>query len=454
LPVGDGSATLVDVWASDLGGNPADLGVEEVADVRGLLRQPDVASRRLALERMDAWSARTLDEDSASAVLRAATQSYPWLRGERTDPADRFAQVLWRWPDSVAVAEVEGAYLIAADRVRRSLLHLLALRRDRAGIASIAFLIGPDGPSDLLPLPTAGLLDPVLDVVVAPSLVPALVSVAARRGWAWHAADLLRRLAVDGRLDDDAVDVVVRGMVPLVEELVAGCDRAVGGDPAVAAEVAGERPSVRSDPSRADRHRLRAVLGLLAELPSGGVQPALLRALAAADPRVAADAAVALVVRGRELPPERLSLIARDAEARGTLIDGLDHVGRIELLEPEARTGRMRAEADLVSWLAVETELGRAPDEIEHVESLATPPEVGGIGEVHLFRFRVRAPHWSSARGWMIGAAGPYRPDGTPGDGAPPFASSIYGAEDEDAPTGHLESILESLAAWPDERDA
>ena len=441
------------MWASDLGGIPADLTIDEVAAVRALLRQPDVASRRAALERMDGWGDRDVDQDSGSAVLRAATQSYPWLKGERADPADRFARVLWTRPALLSVAEVEGAYLIASDRVRRSLLHLLALRRDRDGLASVAFLIGPDGPSDLLPLPTTGLLDPVLDVVSAPSLVPSLVAVASRRGWAWHATDLLRRLAVDQRLDDDTVAHVVDGMVPLVDDLVESCDRLVAMRPdELPPDLAGERPSVRVDPSRADRHRLRAVIGLLAELPVDGARPPLLRALASADPRVAADAAVALVARGAPVASERLVLIARDAEARGTLVDGLEEHDRVDLLDAEHRTGRARAESDLVRWLAIETELGRAPDELEHVEAVPSTPEPSS-GEVHLFRFRVRAPHWSSARGWMIGAAGPYVADGTPGHGVDAFASSIYNAEDEDGTTGHLAAILESLAAWPDDRD-
>jgi hypothetical protein len=435
------------VWATDLGGIPGDLSCGDVAEVRALLRQPDVASRRNALERMDAWAGLALGPGTASAVLRAATQSYPWLRGERTDPADRFAHLLRAQPAAVPVGEVEGAYLVASDRVRRSLLHLLALRRDRDGLASVGFLIGPDGPTDLLPLPTAGLLDPVLDCVTAPALAPALVSVAGRRGWAWHAADLLRRLAHDDRLDAPTVVLVVDGIVPLVDALVDTCDRSSG--PPAGTDLDAE---ALADHTRADRHRIRALLQLLADLPSDDVLVALRRALAAADPRVAALGAVALVQRDRIVAPERLTLIARDAAARGVLVDGLEEQGRLDLLPPDVRTGRLRAEADLVRWLAADTELGRPPDEVEHVRVL---PQAGAPdgGLVHLFRFRVRAPHWSCARGWMIGAAGPYQPDGSVAPGVARFASSVYGAEDEDDPTGHLDAILESMVTWPDPDD-
>jgi hypothetical protein len=437
LPTPSRWATLCAVVGWDLGGTSTDLASDEVAEARAMLRRSDVATRRTALQLVDSWPGKRLAPGTASALLRASTVSYPWLRGERADPADRFARILWNHPRALPVAEVEGAYLISTDRVRRSLLHLLALRRDAAGLASVEFLIGPDGPVDLLPLPTSGLLSPVLDVVEAPRLVRALVSVAGRRGWAWHASELLAELAEGGRLDERAESVVVDGLTPLALVLVDACDRAVA------------EPGERGDPTRADRHRLRAVGQVLAALPGPTTTAVLLRMLSAVDPRVAARGAVALVQRGEPVAPERLALIGLDPESRGILLDGLDRLGRVDLLPPGQVHGRARAEADLVTWLAGDTELARAPDEVEHVLGLPTG-DGPDAGELHLFRFRVRAPHWSCARGWMVGAAGPYLPDGRPGSGVEPFASSLYSAQDEDGPDGHLEAILDSLGDWPE----
>ncbi|HNE37518.1 MAG TPA: hypothetical protein PKZ82_13485, partial [Microthrixaceae bacterium] len=55
-----------------------------------------------------------------------------------------------------------------------------------------------------------------------------------------------------------------------------------------------------------------------------------------------------------------------------------------------------------------------------------------------------------SARGWMIGAAGPFDGDGSEVDGFDSFAVSVYSAEDDDDHDGHLDALLDSLGLWPD----
>ena len=160
LPDRSGSATLWVVSGRGKGEQPVDVGVDDVAALRTLLRRADPSARRLAVETLEDWRGARLDAPTASAVLRAATVAYPWLSTDRTDPADRLVRLLWADPQLVPIGEIEGAYLIAGDRVRRSLLHLLALRRDQDGLRAVAFLIGTDGPVDLLPLPTTGAAGP------------------------------------------------------------------------------------------------------------------------------------------------------------------------------------------------------------------------------------------------------------------------------------------------------
>ncbi len=453
LPDRSGSATLWVVSGRGKGEQPVDVGVDDVAALRTLLRRADPSARRLAVETLEDWRGARLDAPTASAVLRAATAAYPWLSTDRTDPADRLVRLLWADPQLVPIGEIEGAYLIAGDRVRRSLLHLLALRRDQDGLRAVAFLIGTDGPVDLLPLPTTALLDPLLDLPEAVELAPALARVASRRGWAWHACDLLCRLAGTDRLAPEVAADVVATVAPLVLELVDTCDRVV--------LVPGER----TDPTRADRHRIGALVRLLHAMAGDQSDRLLYRVLSAVDPRVAAGAAVALVDHGRPVAPERLELVCRDPEARALLLDGLDDVGRADLVPAPFGRGPQRAEADLVRWLVCETELGSRPDEIEWIGALpidagADSPPLRGlepgspwVGDAHLFRFRVRAPHWSCARGWMVGAAGPYRADGSRGSTVEPFAFSLYDAEDEDGPDGHLRAILHAVSVWPDAGD-
>ena len=278
---------------------------------------------------------------------------------------------------------------------------------------------------------------------------------ASRRGWAWHACDLLCRLAGTDRLAPEVAADVVATVAPLVLELVDTCDRVV--------LVPGER----SDPTRADRHRIGALVRLLHAMAGDQSDRLLYRVLSAVDPRVAAGAAVALVDHGRPVAPERLELVCRDPEARALLLDGLDDVGRADLVPAPFGRGPQRAEADLVRWLACETELGSRPDEIEWIGALpidagADSPPLRGlepgspwVGDAHLFRFRVRAPHWSCARGWMVGAAGPYRADGSRG-AAPwtPFASRSTTRRTRTARTATCDAILHAVSVWPDAGDS
>lgn len=422
------------------GGAPC-LTVEDVEAARLLLRRADATSRCDGLALIDEWDDRRPDVEAARAVLRAVTVAYPGVGVRRADPALRFGRLLCRWPRSVAVSEVEAAYLVSAERVRRLLLHVLALRRDPAGVASLCYLLGADGPVDLVPLPAGEMLAPALDVVSAPELVPALLHVAAFPGWTWHAVDLLRQLVVDERLDVSSVQRIVVGADPLVRELVGACDRGAGCS------------SRAVDASRAHRFRLRTIVALLGEIRSDPSAALLMLVLASADARVSAMGAAALVGAGRRVAPERFDLIAREPEARAELIDGLEANGGLEHLPVRWRNGRARAEADLVRWLAGGAELGRAPDDVESIDVVAVG-EQPGDGVVHLFRFRFNAPHWSSARGWMIGAAGPYLEDGShPADGEC-FASSVYAAEDDDALEAHLDAIFDELGMWTDPDEA
>ena len=79
-----------------------DVGVDDVAALRTLLRRADPSARRLAVETLEDWRGARLDAPTASAVLRAATAAYPWLSTDRTDPADRLVRLLWADPQAGA----------------------------------------------------------------------------------------------------------------------------------------------------------------------------------------------------------------------------------------------------------------------------------------------------------------------------------------------------------------
>jgi len=172
-------------------------------------------------------------------------------------------------------------------------------------------------------------------------------------------------------------------------------------------------------------------------------QKPLLRMLASADPRVAALAAARLLAAEVVLPPERIALIARDPLARADLHDGLERRGALDALDGIVDDLDVH-EAMLARWLSEVTELGQPPDEIEFITTRrgpSSPDRPGKDALVHLYRFRLHAPHWSSARGWMVGLSGPW-------------TGSCYAAEDELDLDGHVEEIRASLAMWPRRDDA
>ena len=83
------------------------------------------------------------------------------------------------------------------------------------------------------------------------------------------------------------------------------------------------------------------------------------------------------------------------------------------------------------------TEFGRVPDEMEHLRTVAHPTDAEH--RLHLFRFRMHAPHWSAARGWMVGVGGTH-------------TYTCYAAEDECSLAEHVTALLAALAEWPDRR--
>ena len=188
------------------------------------------------------------------------------------------------------------------------------------------------------------------------------------------------------------------------------------------------------DAARSERQSLASLVWLLDELAEQDPGPTLAAMLGSSDPRVAAMGAARLLGRGEPVAPERLVLIARDPVACADLHDGLlalapDDADLLDQVQV--------AQGELARWLSDVTELGRVPDEMEHLRTVAHPT----VAEhrLHLFRFRMHAPHWSAARGWMVGVGGTH-------------TYTCYSAEDECSLAEHVTALLAALAEWPDRR--
>jgi len=389
-----------------------------------LLRRRDSVIRREALGVLGSWHGQSFDAEGAAAVLDSATLIYPAIPGDVRQPDDLWVRLLWDQPQVANVVDVLRVYALAGERSRKALLHLLALRNDSEGIAGLVELLGNPSRSDQLPTPSAPLLEPIAGHPDALALLPAMVRLSTRSGWSREAAGILRQFELDGRLGSAERRQVVREIAPLICTLVDTCDRATCND------------RDRVDVARVDRERLRVLTSLFAVLPGEEVSSTLYRVMSSADPQVAAHGAIALIARGEPVASERLELLTRDGVARVELFEGLTAEGVLsdvpDLFDDEV----LLAEARLVRWLSAVAELGRHPDEIDYVGPYTVIAD-DGPGELHVFRFRMRAPHWSSSRGWLIGAVGEW-------------AHSCYLAEDDCDLDAHIAALMDSVATWPE----
>lgn len=405
------------------------IGVDDVAEVRALLRRNDRTARTLAVAMINSWQAHRLDVLGARAVLEAAGGSYPSLPEDDIAPAVRFAELLWDAPRAVNAAEVVRVHLISGEQVQRALLHLLALRGGNEGLAALEVLLGPDADPWGIPRLTSPLLGPLLVQIDRPRVARLLIPLLELPGWRWHAAELLEQLDSVADLGDEIWSELSVSLWGQVVRLTDECDRGM------------QRPVNEGDSGRVARESLVSLVPLIgrqsARDAASFVSPAWAM-LASADPRVAAFGAATLLQHGERVAPERLELIGRDPIARIELAEQLDGTVDPPLL-PAGFDELALDEGRLARQLAQVHELGRLPDELEHVGAVPVEPRRGSeVAQV--FRFRLHAPHWSSARGWMVGVVGP-------------FVGTCYAPEGDDTPRGHVETVRTALADWPDRAD-
>ena len=437
-------------------GQTRSVGIEETvsADVVDALREQfarrDQGARERAHMALGELRGRPMTAGGISATLRAASSAYPTLANRWDDPAETFLSLLEYAPTEVPVAASERAYLLAPVRVRRALLALIARRGDVAAVEALGFLLGADGPVGLVPPnPPDGMFDMLLRTslfVIEPGdpavgrLVTSLATVIGLPGWTVRVSVFVHRLCRAGRIDEHAASAIGPVAQRIGIELVEACDRGAATTPRLTSEAA--MFSGSSDLARRDRARIVPLLALAGEAQHlVGRDPAsrfALRALSSADPRVAAMAAVVLVRHGGLVGHDRLSVIALDAHARAELSAGLAGLDRSDLLPARFATARAAAEADMVRWLVESSEIGRAPDEIEWLGSVDDYRDV----PLEALRFRYRAPHWAAPRGWMVGASGPYGPDGRSIDDRQRITSSLLRTDENDTVTGHVDDIV------------
>lgn len=416
------------------------VSVDEVEQVRQLLRRRDLAARQLGLTMLEEWLWHAdLDERSARALVQLAAIAHPVLQGSLACPAERIQEMLALHSDVVDPHDVLSVFSASSEVVRRGWLHLLASQCSDASLDVLIELIGPDASGERVPRPRSGLLRPLAEHPRRDSVLDLACSLLERPGWVRPAAELLLDLAVLAPLPPQQMNAVGESITAAAGGLIDACSRASVADPRSGDLARTERDALT---------QLVAVVDLIDDVTAPAPRLWWMM-LASADPRVGALGAVRLVRAGERVAPERLRLLARDPIARVELHDGF--AGMHPTLVPEGLLGhgpltdaRAVAEGRLVRWLVDVLELGRVPDEIEHVAEIvdAGVVDADGVGgPVHLFRFRVHSPHWSAARGWMIGVA------------SQDLVGSCYRAEDECDLTSHVLAIAQALEEWPDRRE-
>lgn len=443
---------------------------DEVDEVLSLLGRDDPAARHLGLAMIDEWDPYDIAPDAADRVVASLDCALVPVGGAGSDPAEFLLEALWERPDLIDPDLVVSVFPKCRDRIRLRLVALLAMQGTDTGLDAIVALLGPAAAGDRVPQPRVSVLGPLIDHPDRDRVIRLCLDLLDRSAWARLGAELLVEAAVTAPMNPDVLDDVVRRVQASAVALVDECDR-----------VAVTHPR-SGDLARSERRTLEllvSVIDLLADVESG--PPSLWwRMLASADPRVATLGAVRLVRSGEPVAADRLRLLTRDPVARVGLHEGL--AGIDDAFVPD-ELDQLRgyidhvgvAEGRLVQWLSDPLELGREPDEIEFVATLwereldprsdtdvsearfsfghDTSDDALGLSDdvsdgegpdgpqmepVQLFRFRLHAPHWSSARGWMIGAS------------SSSLASSCYRAEDELDRAGHVHAIREALADWPE----
>jgi hypothetical protein len=198
------------------------------------------------------------------------------------------------------------------------------------------------------------------------------------------------------------------------------------------------------------RWKAGVLLDLLGHVPTPAVETELRRCLLEfTDPRLRMGAVLSLLRHDAAVDPAIVAEIAASSECRKWLFDGLHKLERAQLFPRELRTQSALAESDLVNWLLHPTELGRPPDEIEFVQTVAFDTETdAGWADIFLFRFRTHPPHWAARDGWMAGVSGPFLRKDQPTIQALGDTFSAFTPWDRKSVAEHVDDVRELIKTW------
>lgn len=136
--------------------------------------------------------------------------------------------------------------------------------------------------------------------------------------------------------------------------------------------------------------------------------------------------------------------LARSPQLRSMLYALLSRHGRLDLFPSEYLSKRAQAESALTYWMMHPNELRAPPARIELLDTLRRI--VGGKeGEFFVFRYQMPEGHWAGPD-WVLGLAGPFRPDEPPYGGAAAGFSRADDVAGKVSPTEVVDRYVALLA--------
>ncbi len=162
----------------------------------------------------------------------------------------------------------------------------------------------------------------------------------------------------------------------------------------------------------------------------------LMAAMARGDNAIKYYAAATLLGAGKPVSDDAIATLAADMEYASLCYAALSDAGQASRFPAALATPEYLAESDMVHWLLYPTELGRAPDAIEH---LGVVKKHFGKEIYHIFRFKSDSDNLSEElKGqWLVGWSG--------GDGGTFSNFDRYDELDQGTPEKTLKYIKRKL---------
>lgn len=403
------------------------------------LKDPDLEVRERALKSVEAAVETGLRDDQITSIIRSARDDLPLNKPTWGSGDAELIQCVWGHCSDLHAEVLGTQYPFLSDPGRAAALACLAKIGTIAAAATYTDVLRTFGwPSESYPAMTAWPMDPSEAVnLILSALFDSTVA---------DVDDFLRLLLLWDAVKQDILSrEVQRIALPEANRIASDAIAALG--PLQRRDGIGWR---WEDDYLELRHEAGLVLDFLGHAgPDREARATLERGQALIDPWIQHRAVVALIRLGQSPDPEAVLGAASDAETRVSLLRQLDDLGRRDLFPASELVQEKLAESDMVSWLAYPTELGRAPDHIELMESVEFDSETdAGLFTLYLFRFKTDPPHWSADEGWMAGVSGPFRNADFPTYASWGDTFSKFTPWAELSPDEHLSSILELMARW------